>query len=118
MSHKLPRIRINTAHNAKVTGISAAGAVYDPTPYDAPVAPDPDPYALYPATGDMSPHQQHDADKAEAKIIVYLGGNRDGLYTDVGYSQWVSELYTDYTAAAERRIAWLEAQLAALRGEQ
>ena len=66
----------------------------------------------------MSPREQHDADKAEAKIIVYLGGNRDGLYTDVGYSQWVSELYTDYTAAAERRIAWLEAQLAALRGEQ
>jgi len=62
MSHKLPLVRVNAAHNAKVTGISAAGADYDPTPYDAPVAPDP--YASYPVTGVMSPHQQHDADSA------------------------------------------------------
>ena len=111
MSNKLPLVRVNAAHNAKVTGISAEGAVYDPTPYDAPVAPvAPDPYALYPTTGDMSPREQHDADEAlitEGKVWSESGMPSLGLQRNI-----------EINGALCRHIDWLKAQLAALRGEE
>ena len=107
-SNKLPRIRVNAAHNAEITGISAAGAVYDPTPYDAPVAPDP--YASYPVTGVMSPREQHDADSAlitEGKVWAASGMPSLGLQRNI-----------EINGALCRHIDWLKAQLAALRGEE
>jgi len=113
MSHKLPLVRVNAAHNAKVTGISAAGAVYDPTPYDAPVAPvapDPDPYALYPVTGVYSPREQHDADSA----LITVGK----VWAASGMPSLGFQRFIEINGALCRHIDWLKAQLAALRGEE
>jgi len=110
MSHKLPLVRVNAAHNAEVTGISAAGAVYDPTLYGAPVAPDPDPYASYPVTGVMSPREQHDADSVlitEGKVWAASG------MPSLGFQRFI-----EINGALYRNIDWLKAQLAALRGEE
>jgi len=70
----------------------------------------PDPYALYPTTGDMSPREQHDADSAlitEGKVWAASG------MPSLGFQRFIK-----INGALYRNIDWLKAQLAALRGEE